>query len=388
MPRSRSICDIRDRRSPPRRGGADRARHQPRAAASGADPHGYPGAVRVAALATGLPPVGFQSPSFAGRGNGAARWLDFPGGIHRVGHAGETFFYDNECPRHEALLRDYRLASRLVTNGEWLEFMADGGYATPGALALRRLGRGQRQGLDRRPDTGRARTARWRQMTLNGLMPVDLAAPVCHVSYFEADAFARWAGKRLPTEFEWEAAAAGCAVRGNMLGSGALRPLPAPAIGAADKPAQMFGDVWEWTQSAYCRLSRLPRRTRCARRVQRQVHVRPVRAARRLVRDAGRALARDLPQFLLPASTLAVHRRPLGRRRMTPRRKYAANTASCRRLSAEADAFGEAVLAGLSDAAQAAAVPVLLRRGRQRAVRGDHRARRVLSNAHGDGDPA
>ena len=123
-------------------------------------------------------------------------------------------------------------------------------------------------------------------MTLNGLVPVDPAAPVCHISYFEADAFARWAGKRLPTEFEWEAAGAELPVRGNMLGSGALRPLPAPAIGAADKPAQMFGDMWEWTQSAYSALSGLSRRSRRARRVQRQVHVRPVCAARRFLRDA------------------------------------------------------------------------------------------------------
>jgi ergothioneine biosynthesis protein EgtB len=88
-------------------------------------------------------------------------------------------------------------------------------------------------------------------MTLAGLVPIDLAAPVCHISYFEADAFARWAGKRLPTEFEWEAAAHGLPLRGNMLGSGALRPLPVTCGDLADKPAQLFGDVWEWTQSAY-----------------------------------------------------------------------------------------------------------------------------------------
>jgi ergothioneine biosynthesis protein EgtB len=88
-------------------------------------------------------------------------------------------------------------------------------------------------------------------MTLGGLLPVDPAAPVCHISYFEADAFARWAGKRLPSEFEWEAAAGDLPVCGNMLGSGALRPLPVMQEDLADTPAQLFGDVWEWTQSAY-----------------------------------------------------------------------------------------------------------------------------------------
>ena len=90
----------------------------------------------------------------------------------------------------------------------------------------------------------------WQQMTLAGLQPVELDAPVCHVSYYEADAFARWAGKRLPTEFEWEVAAAGAPVTGNTLGSRALRPLPAqPARNGELR--QMFGDVWEWTASAY-----------------------------------------------------------------------------------------------------------------------------------------
>ncbi len=181
----------------------------------------------------------------------AMRWLDFPGGIHRVGHTGETFFYDNERPRHEALLRDYRLSSRLVTNGEWLEFIDDGGYATPAHWLSDGWATVNARGWTA-PGYWEGEQGAWRQMTLEGLVPVDPAAPVAHISYFEADAFARWAGKRLPTEFEWEVAAAGLPLRGNMLGSGALRPLPASAaVGPADKPAQMFGDVWEWTQSAY-----------------------------------------------------------------------------------------------------------------------------------------
>jgi ergothioneine biosynthesis protein EgtB len=185
-----------------------------------------------------------------GEGTRAPRWLDYSGGIHRVGHTGPSFFYDNERPRHEVLLRDYRLADRLVTNAEWLEFMADGGYATPAHWLSDGWGAVNAQGWTA-PGYWEGEAGAWRQMTLDGLVPIDPATPVCHISYFEADAFARWAGKRLPTEFEWEAAASDLPVRGNTLGSGALRPLPAPAIGDFDTPAQMFGDAWQWTQSAY-----------------------------------------------------------------------------------------------------------------------------------------
>ena len=178
-----------------------------------------------------------------------ARWLGFSGGIHHVGQAGASFYYDNERPRHEVLLRDFRLADRLVTNGEWLEFMADGGYATPAHWLSDGWSAVNANGWIA-PGYWEGETGEWRQMTLGGLAPVDPSAPVCHVSYFEADAFARWAGKRLPTEFEWESVAASLPVHGNMLGSRALRPLPAPAS-ASDRPVQMFGDVWQWTQSAY-----------------------------------------------------------------------------------------------------------------------------------------
>jgi ergothioneine biosynthesis protein EgtB len=195
-------------------------------------------------------PIAEQAGAAAAGGAGPVRWIELAGGIHRVGHAGGSFHFDNERPRHEVLLRDYRLANRLVTNGEWLEFMADGGYASPahwlsdGWAAVKAKGWAA-------PGYWQGEPGDWRQMTLHGLVPVDPAAPVAHVSYFEADAFARWAGKRLPSEFEWEAAAAGRPVRGNMLGSGALRPLPASAVGAADACQQLYGDVWEWTQSAY-----------------------------------------------------------------------------------------------------------------------------------------
>jgi ergothioneine biosynthesis protein EgtB len=195
-------------------------------------------------------PAGEALTDVSARTPAALRWLDYPGGIHGVGHASASFAYDNEGPRHEVLLRDYRLADRLVTNGEWLQFMADGGYAKSAhwladgwavVTANRWVAPGYWEGEKRE----------WRQMTLEGLVPVERDAPVCHVSYFEADAFARWAGKRLPTEFEWEVAAASLPVRGNMLGSGVLRPRPRSETDPTQQPAQMFGDVWEWTQSSY-----------------------------------------------------------------------------------------------------------------------------------------
>jgi ergothioneine biosynthesis protein EgtB len=213
-------------------------------------PLGVRGGHKFNAQSAAAPHPGPLPAEERGEGTGALRWHEFRGGIHRVGHAGSSFFYDNERPRHETLLRDYRLAHRLVTNGEWLEFMADGGYATPAHWLADGWSTVNARGWTA-PGYWEGEKGEWRQMTLDGPIPVDPSAPVCHISYFEADAFARWAGKRLPTEFEWEAAASGVPMRGNMLGSGALRPLPASANSAADKPAQMFGDVWQWTQSAY-----------------------------------------------------------------------------------------------------------------------------------------
>ena len=176
-------------------------------------------------------------------------WLGFPGGIRSVGHDGRSFAWDNEQPMHSVVLQPFALADRLITNGEWLEFMSDGGYHQPllwlsdGWATVRREGWQSPLYWHRRDDT-------WQMMSLEGLLPLDLAAPVCHVSYYEADAFARWAGKRLPTEFEWEIAACDLPPSGNTLGSRALRPLPADN-GSSDKLRQMFGDAWEWTASAY-----------------------------------------------------------------------------------------------------------------------------------------
>ena len=184
----------------------------------------------------------------AGPEPAAPGWIDFARGICKVGHDGQGFAWDNEAPRHDALIHPFRLADRLVTNGEWLDFMADGGYRTAAHWLADGWTTVNRESWEA-PLYWEQRDGQWLAMSLEGLQPVERAAPVCHVSYFEADAFARWAGKRLPTEFEWEVAAQDLAIAGNTLATGALRPLPAEA--PTGGPRQMFGDVWEWTQSAY-----------------------------------------------------------------------------------------------------------------------------------------
>lgn len=186
-------------------------------------------------------------------------FTEFAGGIVEIGHTGNGFAYDNEGPRHPVLLAPYRLADRLVTNAEYQEFIAAGGYREPALWLADGWARVQAEGwqapLYWEPDGERdgdspgpaGGDARWQQMTLGGLRPLAPAEPVCHLSFYEAEAFARWAGRRLPTEAEWEHAAAGCALAGNFVESGRLHPAPA----AAAPLAQLFGDCWEWTASAY-----------------------------------------------------------------------------------------------------------------------------------------
>ena len=186
---------------------------------------------------------------------GDGRWLDFDGGIRAVGHdAGDGrggFAFDNEGPRHAVLLQPFRLFSRPVTCGAWKAFIADGGYTTPTLWLSDGWAAVQAEGWTA-PGYWRHRDGAWHVMTLGGERPVEDDAPVSHVSLYEADAFARWAGARLPTEAEWETAASGLAAAGNTLGSGRLRPAPSPEPDG-ERPLQMFGDVWEWTASAYAR---------------------------------------------------------------------------------------------------------------------------------------
>jgi ergothioneine biosynthesis protein EgtB len=174
-------------------------------------------------------------------------WRHFAGGLHFIGSDNVGFSFDNEGPRHQVYLAPFRLATRLVTNREYLEFMEAGSYRKA-ELWLSEGWDTVRANQWSAPLYWEKHDGDWLQYTMEGLQPVELDAPVCHVSYFEADAFARWAGGRLATEFEWEVAARESEVEGNLLDSDALRPVPADR---ADDLTQMFGDVWEWTGSAY-----------------------------------------------------------------------------------------------------------------------------------------
>ncbi len=174
-------------------------------------------------------------------------WHSFREGIYSVGFEGSSFAFDNEGPRHNTYLQDFRLASRLVTNGEYLDFIRDGSYSSP-LLWLSDGWDCVRNNQWNAPLYWEERDGDWWNYTLEGLQPVRLNEPVCHISFYEADAYARWAGARLPSEFEWELAARSRPVTGNFLESDALHPQPAST---ADGLAQMFGDVWEWTGSAY-----------------------------------------------------------------------------------------------------------------------------------------
>ena len=173
-------------------------------------------------------------------------WVAHGGGVIQIGHSDEAFHFDNEGPHHDALVHPHRLADRLVTNGEWLEFMADGGYRNAALWLSAGWNTVNVEGWEsplywHRSDDG------WAVHTLTGTRAIDPSEPVSHTSYFEADAFARWAGARLPTEFEWETHAAELDVDGNFLPADHLHPVRASGAGMR----QMFGDLWEWTSSAY-----------------------------------------------------------------------------------------------------------------------------------------
>ncbi len=178
-------------------------------------------------------------------------WLEHPAGTAEVGHPGVGFGFDNEFPRHTVSLPSFAIADRPVTCGDWLAFMHDGGYQRPelwlsDGWALVQQERWNAPLYWSPADEGDPGVA-WNIFTLGGDRPVDPAEPVCHVSYYEADAFAHWTGARLPTESEWEVVAAGEGGAGHFLDQARLHPAP---LDGAER--RFFGDVWEWTSSAYC----------------------------------------------------------------------------------------------------------------------------------------
>jgi ergothioneine biosynthesis protein EgtB len=190
------------------------------------------------------------------------RWHRYEGGLIEIGHEGDAFAFDNELPRHRVFLEPFELASHPVTYGDFAAFIADGGYTRPelwlslgwdwvqaNHIAVPMYW--ENRGTQTRPD--------WHTYTLHGMVSIDANTPMCHVNYFEADAFARWRGARLPAEAEWEYVAAQLPIEGNFADSHSLHPASHPALhpiasqerARESTPQQMFGDVWEWTASAY-----------------------------------------------------------------------------------------------------------------------------------------
>jgi ergothioneine biosynthesis protein EgtB len=176
-------------------------------------------------------------------------WVEFSEGVREIGHDGGGFFFDNEGPRHKEYLNGFQVASRLVTNGEYLEFMADGGYAKPELWLSEGWNTVKAEQWGAPLYWWQQEDGHWENYTLSGLRPVAPDEPVCHVSYFEADAYARWAGARLLTEAEWEVAAEDVPTAGNFADDGVFHPTPAKS--EASGLQQMYGDVWQWTRSQY-----------------------------------------------------------------------------------------------------------------------------------------
>ena len=194
-------------------------------------------------------------PVYGGRASAVSQpdqlgWVDVTGGLVEVGHRGDGFTFDNELPLHQVHLEPFRLADRLITNGEWLGFMDDGGYRRPEFWLSDGWARVQTEGW-RAPFYWVEVDGAWVEHTLHGTFPVDPGLPVAHVSHYEADAYAAWAGKRLPTETEWEHGVRSAAldVDGNLADTETYHPRAAgPATGTV---RQAYGDCWEWTASAY-----------------------------------------------------------------------------------------------------------------------------------------
>ena len=260
----------------------------------------------------------------------APGFAELPAGLHTIGFAGDGYSFDNEGPAHQVHLRPVRLARSLVTNAQWLDFIADGGYATPSLWLSDGWAAVQAEGWEA-PGYWRKIDGVSHSLTLAGVRPVEPDAPVCHVSYYEADAFARWMGKDLPTEQEWEV--------GGAPGSDRRRVRHRVAMDAQ----RLFA------------LSRISRGHRRARRVQRQVHGQPDGAARLLACDARRPFPPELSQLFLSAGALAIQRIAAGRLRQLNAHRTEANEATMavqtalRQIADVAESqFAHDVMSGLS----------------------------------------
>mgnify|MGYP002279468404 CR=1 FL=1 len=173
-------------------------------------------------------------------------WFKHPAGIYKIGYSGEDYSFDNEGPAHKVYLEPFAIASRLTTNAEFLEFIKVGGYDNPAYWLSDGWKKVQTEQWQQ-PFYWSKEKNIWYEMTLTGMRPLDLQAPVSHVSLYEANAYANWLDKRLPTEQEWEVAASQYEITGNFREQGFLQPI----VSTQNETSQFFGDVWEWTQSSY-----------------------------------------------------------------------------------------------------------------------------------------